>query len=159
MTGCNEVTAISSGCARRPTLPPGLRAGAYAQRRCFILGVFGGKYMTEYLDEFPRAVFWASYRRGAVTFRSTIFGVDASQSLSVWRGEGLEFTRTIARVVSVVCRYYLGRRLPGKDIRQIRRWKAMRRHVAQIRNHCEPGDRRWPTTPAQHFFNGGLRQP
>ena len=36
--------------------------------------------------------------------------------------------------------YHLGRRLPAEDRRQIGRWKAMQRHVAQIRRNCEPGD-------------------
>jgi hypothetical protein len=38
------------------------------------------------------------------------------------------------------CRYYMGRRMPGEDAHQIGRWKAMKRHIAQIRKHCEPGD-------------------
>jgi hypothetical protein len=33
----------------------------------------------------------------------------------------------------------MGRR--GKDdARQIKRWNAITRHVAQLRKHCEPGD-------------------
>jgi hypothetical protein len=35
------------------------------------------------------------------------------------------------------CRYYMGRRIDAEDRRQIKRWKAMRRHVRQIERHCE----------------------
>jgi hypothetical protein len=27
-----------------------------------------------------------------------------------------------------------------EDARQIKRWKASRRHVRQVQHHCEPGD-------------------
>jgi hypothetical protein len=33
----------------------------------------------------------------------------------------------------------MGRRCPD-DVRQIRRWKGIRRHVTQLKNHCTPGD-------------------
>ena len=36
-------------------------------------------------------------------------------------------------------RYYRGRRMED-DARQIGRWRAFRRHAAQVTRNCEPGD-------------------
>lgn len=35
----------------------------------------------------------------------------------------------------------MNRRLPDEDDRQIGRWKAMARHVTQLRGNCRVGDR------------------
>ena len=106
------------------------------------LGVFGGKYMTDTRDEFPKSWFAGAKLSPQLHDPSlNYFGVSASQPLSVWRAKGWIFPDDPRGWFQWYCRYYLGRRLPEEDERQIRRWKAMRRHIVQIRSHCEPGDR------------------
>ena len=105
------------------------------------LGVFGGKYMTDCTKEFPRS--WFSRAKLAKRGRNhslNYFGVDASQPLSVWRKKGWIYRDDPRGWFQWYCRYYLGRRLPDEDARQIRRWKAIRRHVRQVQRNCEPGD-------------------
>ncbi len=105
------------------------------------LGVFGGKYMTDCEGEFPRS--WFARAKLAKTRRDcalNYFGVDASQPLSVWRQKGWIFRDDPRGWFQWYCRYYMGRRLPDEDARQIKRWKAIRRHVRQMERHCEPGD-------------------
>src|SRR4051794_41947840 len=54
-----------------------------------LLGVFCGKYMTDCRDEFPAKWFVdAKLASGRRDCSLNYFGVDASQTLSVWRGEG-----------------------------------------------------------------------
>jgi hypothetical protein len=104
------------------------------------LGVFGGKYMTDCRREFPASWFvrakLASGRRDA---RLNCFGVHASQSLAAWRASGWIRPQDPRGWFQWYCRYYMGRRT-ADDRRQIRRWRAMARHVAAIRKHCEAGD-------------------
>ncbi|WFU50777.1 hypothetical protein [Sinorhizobium terangae] len=68
------------------------------------------------------------------------FGVDASQPLSVWRAKGWIHPDDPRGWFQWYCRYHQGRRMPGEDERQVARWKAIRRHIAQLRRACEPGD-------------------
>ena len=105
------------------------------------LGVFGGKYMTDCRTEFPASWFRrARLADGPRDPALNCFGVDASQPLSVWRAKGWIHPADPRGWFQWYCRYYLGRRLPDEDQRQIRRWKAMRRHVVQLQHACEPGD-------------------
>lgn len=104
------------------------------------LGVFGGKYMTDCQDEFPRS--WFSGARlcdDRHDPRLNCFGVNASQSLAVWRRNGWIHLQDPRGWFQWYCRYYVGRRT-ADDARQIRRWRAIARHVAAIRKNCEPRD-------------------
>lgn len=104
------------------------------------LGVFGGKYMTDCRAEFP-ASWFAGARLCAERHdpRLNYFGVNASQSLATWRRKGWINAQDPRGWFQWYCRYYLGRR--GRDdARQIRRWRAIARHVAAIRKNCERGD-------------------
>ena len=105
------------------------------------LGVFGGRYMTDTRKEFPKSWFIRSKLSPRRHDRAlNFFGVDASQPLSVWRQKGWIHPDDPRGWFQWYCRYYMGRRVPDEDRRQIRRWKAMRRHIRQIERHCEPGD-------------------
>ena len=105
------------------------------------LGVFGGKYMTDCRDEFPAD--WFEHAKLSPQRKNpslNFFGIDASLPLSEWVARGWIYPDDPRGWFQWYCRYYLGRRLPDEDARQIARWKAMRRHVAQIRKNCHLGD-------------------
>ena len=105
------------------------------------LGVFGGKYMTDCRAEFPRSWFeGAKLSPGGRDPRLNFFRVDASQPLKVWRAKGWIHDEDPRGWFQWYCRYYLGRRLEHEDRRQVGRWKAIARHVGQLRKNCEQGD-------------------
>ena len=105
------------------------------------LGIFGGKYMNDCKDEFPKDWFTnAKLSSGKKDKELNYFRVDASQSLSVWRQNGWIYKDDPRGWFQWYCRYYMGRRIEAEDQRQIKRWRMMVRHVAQIRNKCRIGD-------------------
>jgi len=115
----------------RPQLTP---------KQMLALGVFGGKYLCDCRDEFPED--WFTRAKLSPLGKNTAlnyFGVDASQPLSVWRAKGWIHQDDPRGWFQWYCRYYLGRRMED-DARQIRRWKQMARHIAQLRKACIPGD-------------------
>jgi hypothetical protein len=104
------------------------------------LGVFGGKYIADCRAEFPASWFKrAKLAKGARDKALNYFGVSASQPLSVWRKNGWIHPDDPRGWFQWYCRYWMGRRSLD-DERQIKRWRQMTRHVAQIRQGCEPGD-------------------
>lgn len=105
------------------------------------LGVFGGKYMTDCRGEFPASWFdGAKLSPERSDPKLNFFKVGASQPLSVWRAKGWIHDEDPRGWFQWYCRYYMGRRLEHEDRRQIGRWKAMARHIGQLRRNCEPGD-------------------
>ncbi len=105
------------------------------------LGIFGGKYMTDCAKEFPSS--WYENAKLCPEKHDPMlnfFLVNASQSLDYWRQKGWIYHEDPRGWFQWYCRYYLGRRIPFEDQRQIKRWKAMRRHVAQLKKNCTPGD-------------------
>lgn len=105
------------------------------------LGVFGGKYMTDCRNEFPKE--WYENAKLSPEFKNpdmNYFKIDASLPLSEWVRRGWIYHEDPRGWFQWYCRYYMGRRIPPEDERQIKRWKAMKRHIAQIIRNCKPGD-------------------
>jgi len=103
------------------------------------LGVFGGRYMTDCRAEFP-ADWFARARLCHESHRAELnfFGVNASKPLAYWRAKGWIYHEDPRGWFQWYCRYYLGRRC-ADDVRQIKRWLAIRRHIAQLQKNCPPG--------------------
>lgn len=107
------------------------------------LGVFGGVYMRDCQKEFPKSWFVRARLQKKSIYvhdpKINLFKVNASQPLSVWREKGWIYKEDPRGWFQWYCRYYMGRRCKD-DMRQIKRWKAMRRHIVQIKKHCSLGD-------------------
>lgn len=106
------------------------------------LGVFGGRYMNDCQKEFPKSWFAKARLSETHDWKINYFAVDASQSLAEWKRKGWIHPDDPRGWFQWYCRYYMGRRMPEEDARQIRRWKAIARHIAQLRKACRVGDLR-----------------
>ena len=104
------------------------------------LGVFGGCYFPPGLSEFPLEWFENARLRDQEDASANFFGILASQPYEVWKEKGWIHPQDPRGWFQWYCRYYLGRRTPEEDERQIKRWRAIRRHAAQVRKNCRPGD-------------------
>lgn len=120
-------------------------------KQMLALGVFGGRYLRDCRAEFPADWFLKArlHKAGCAGHDASLnfFGVDASQPLSFWQQKGWIAPEDPRGWFQWYCRYFLGRRLAEEDDRQIKRWLAVRRHIAQLQKHCAKGD--WNCRPRQ----------
>lgn len=110
-------------------------------RQMLELGVFGGAYFDGIPNDLPSTWFdKAIISDHGPDAACNYFGVLASQPHSVWLEKGWINEVDPLGWFQWYCRYFQGRRLPEEDARQIKRWKAISRHVGQIKKACHPGD-------------------
>ena len=105
------------------------------------MGIFEGKYCNDCRDELPLDWFESARISHIPDPNLNYFSVKSRQSLAVWQTKGWIIGPDPRGWFQWYCRYYLGRRLTEIDLLQIKRWRAFRRHEAQILNNCRSGDR------------------
>jgi hypothetical protein len=111
-------------------------------KQMLILGIFDGWYVdNSYIKEFPKDWFArAKLAKDGPDKNMNFFKVHASQPLEVWQKKGWIYKDDPRGWFHWYMRYYMGRRIPKEDMRQIKRWKAIRRHIGQIKKNCRAGD-------------------
>jgi hypothetical protein len=107
------------------------------------LGVFEGHYLNDCEDEFP--VEWYESARDKLSplkadISKNCFKIKSRQNLNIWQEKGWIIEPDPRGWFQWYCRYYLGRRITEVDKKQIKRWKAYKRHKAQIEKNCRLGD-------------------
>ena len=104
------------------------------------LGVFGGSYFEDKIQEYPKL--WFKNAKLSKTFdvSKNRFKVAAGLSRKYWIDKGWIFREDPLGWFQWYCRFTSGRRIPKIDEIQIKRWKAFKRHVSAIQKNCEPGN-------------------
>ena len=113
---------------------------ALSPKEMLRLGVFEGKYLNDCQGEFPDDWFAEARLSDVPDPAQNCFGIKSRQPLNVWRQKGWIIDPDPRGWFQWYCRYWMGRRLPGVDAHQIKRWRAFSRHEGQIRANCMPGD-------------------
>ena len=104
-------------------------------------GVFEGHYMTDCQAEFPSDWFGgAQLSPEKPDIQKNYFKVKSRMSLPEWQARGWIIGPDPRGWFQWYCRYYMGRRLPEVDAKQIARWRAFRRHLGQVEKNCPPFD-------------------
>jgi hypothetical protein len=110
-------------------------------------GVFEGQYCNDCIFEFPKEWFINAIKKNKLKPENpdpeniNKFGIKSRQSLAIWKKNGWIYGNDPRGWFQWYMRYYLGRRDPDVDRKQIARWNSFKRHLGQIKANCKPGDK------------------
>ena len=102
-------------------------------------GVFEGKYINDCTGEFPADWYENAILSDTPNDQCNYFKIKSRQPLSVWQQKEWIIEPDPRGWFQWYCRYYMGRRLPIVDAKQIKRWKSFARHAGQIKANCPAG--------------------
>ena len=104
------------------------------------LGVFGGSYFGNKIDEFPKS--WFKNAKISKNFDINLnrFKVKSGLSRDHWIKKGWIYKEDPLGWFQWYCRFSMGRRIPHIDKVQIKRWKNFIRRVKAIKKNCEKRD-------------------
>ena len=118
----------------------------YTPQQMLVMGVFEGKYMNDGEDEFPKEWYTEAKNNNKLSpgkadpFKN-YFKIKSRLSLQEWQKRKWvpinKEDKDIRGWFQWYCRYWIGRRIPGVDSVQIKRWKAFARHYAQVKKNAK----------------------
>lgn len=111
---------------------------AFSPKEMLEYGIFEGKYCNDCRDEFPKSWFTKAKLSDVADPSINCFEIKSRQPLQVWQDKGWIIGPDPRGWFQWYCRYYMGRRLPDVDAKQIKRWRAFTRHLSQVKKNCEP---------------------
>lgn len=105
------------------------------------MGIFEGHYLNDCQNEFPS--YWFENARLSLQkpdINCNYFKIKSRLPLQQWRMNGWIYGPDVRGWFQWYCRYYSGRRIASIDEIQIKRWRAFKRHLAQVQKNCMPLD-------------------
>ncbi len=128
-TGSYERTRAPGDMSDHPDFKP-----FYTPQQMLELGVFEGKYLNSCRDEYPVEWFVNAKLSDTPNEKLNHFGLKSRLPTSWWHEKGLINPQDPRGWFEWYCRFWMGRR-SDDDARQIKRWKMIARHSAQVKKN------------------------
>lgn len=103
-------------------------------------GIFEGKYMNDGCHEFPKEWYEKAKLSSTPNPEINFFQLKSRLPLQTWQDKGWIIGPDVRGWFQWYCRYFIGRRIPDIDQKQIARWRSFARHKGQVSKHCKRQD-------------------